>query len=66
MVSYRNGIGDGTNLIGGQFEANSETTGFDWFPLNDLPELAEEKNTRSQIGMCFEAHSDPNWEVLFD
>lgn len=54
------------SLIGGQFKANSETTGFDWFTLKNLPELAEEKNTRSQIGMCFEAYRDPNWQVLFD
>ena len=53
-------------LIGGQFEANSETTGFDWFSPDDLPELAEEKNTRSQVKMCFDAYSDPDWQVLFD
>ncbi len=54
------------SLIGGQFEANSETTGFDWFLPDALPELAEEKNTRSQIKMCFDAYRDPNWQVLFD
>jgi len=54
------------SLIGGQFEANSETTGFDWFPPDALPELAEEKNTQAQIKMCFDAYHDPNWQVLFD
>lgn len=54
------------SLIGGQFEANSETTGFDWFSLDALPELAEEKNTQAQIKMCFDAYRDPNWQVLFD
>ena len=54
------------SLIGGQFEANSETTGFDWFSQDTLPELAEEKNTRSQVKMCFDAYHDPNWQVLFD
>lgn len=54
------------SLIGGQFEANSETTGFDWFSLDDLPELAEEKNNHAQIEMCFDAYRTPNWQVQFD
>lgn len=54
------------SLIGGQFEANSETTGFDWFSLDDLPELAEEKNNHAQIEMCFDAYRAPNWQVQFD
>ena len=54
------------SLIGGQFEANSETTGFDWFSLDDLPELAEEKNNHAQIEMCFDAYRTPNCQFQFD
>lgn len=43
-------------LIGGEFEENSETDGFDWFAENSLPALAEEKNNAEQIALCFAAH----------
>ena len=54
------------SLVGGQFEANSETTGFDWFALENLPQLAEEKNTPAQVQMCFDAYRNPGWQVQFD
>ncbi|MBQ2957934.1 MAG: NUDIX hydrolase [Clostridia bacterium] len=55
------------SLIGGRFEANSETTGFDWFAMENLPELAEEKNTSEQIRMCFNAyHAADRWKTYFD
>ena len=47
-------------LIGGEFEENSETTGFDWFSPDSLPRLAEEKNNEDQIRMCFRAFNDKN------
>lgn len=53
-------------LIGGEFEENSETTGFDWFSPDSLPQLAEEKNTEDQIRMCFRAFNDKNAPTLFD
>lgn len=53
-------------LVGGQFEANSETTGFDWFAMEHLPELAKEKNTPVQVQMCFDAYRNPGWQVQFD
>ena len=31
-------------VTGGQFKTNIETTGFDYFGIDELPELAEEKN----------------------
>ena len=37
-----------------------------YFALDGLPELAEEKNTKSQIAMCFDAYRDQNWMVKFD
>lgn len=54
------------SLVGGQFEANSETTGFNWFAMENLPELAEEKNTPAQVQMCFDAYRNPGWQVQFD
>lgn len=53
-------------LIGGHFVKNIETTQIDWFSLSSLPSLAEEKNTKKQIEMCFEAHSHDAWDILFD
>ena len=52
--------------LGGQFEANSETTESGWFSLDELPPLAEEKNNREQIEMCFAAQADENWAARFD
>lgn len=51
---------------GGSFAANSETVGSGYFGLDELPELAEEKNTREQIEMCFDAHLAENWKTLID
>lgn len=51
---------------GGSFAANSETVGSGYFGLDELPELAEEKNTREQIEMCFAAHRAENWKTLID
>lgn len=52
--------------IGGTFSSNLETTGFAFFGVDELPELAEEKNTREQIEMCFHAMQSDSWEALFD
>lgn len=54
------------SVTGGQFERNIETTGFQYFGENELPELAEEKNNEDQIRMCFEAHRSKNWTTIFD
>ena len=53
-------------LLGGEFRPNSETTAAGWFSEDDLPVLAEEKNTAAQIRMCFQAARDPGWQVQFD
>lgn len=52
--------------LGGEFTANIETSGFDYFGLDELPELAEEKNNKEQIAMCFKAMRSEKWEALFD
>lgn len=53
-------------LLGGCFQENIETVESKYFPLDQLPALAEEKNTEEQIAMCFNAYRDPDWNVLFD
>lgn len=52
--------------IGGEFQANTETTGSAYFSLDKLPLLAEEKNNREQVEMCFSAYQDEGWQVQFD
>ena len=54
------------SLVGGHFTPNIETTESDYFALENLPPLAEEKNTREQIEMCFAAYHDKNWKTLMD
>lgn len=53
-------------VIGGSFEENIETTESGYFTLEELPPLAEEKNNREQIEMCFQAMADENWRPVFD
>ena len=55
------------SLIGGSFQENLETTGFDYYTEDDLPELAAEKNTAEQIRMCFAAYrAGDTWKTYFD
>ena len=55
------------NVIGGKFIENIETTGIEYFKLNELPKnLAEEKCNKEQIEMCFKADKEENWQTQFD
>lgn len=54
------------DAVSGSFTENIETTGFHYFGLDELPLLAEEKNNREQIEMCFHAYHAEHWETLFD
>ena len=55
------------NLKGGGFKENIETTEIKYFSYDELPEnLANEKNTKEQIKMCFDALNNDNWKVVFD
>lgn len=54
------------DIIGGNFKENIETTEIKYFSLDELPLLAEEKNNKEQIEMCFRAKNDDNWQVQFD
>ena len=51
---------------GGKFEKNIETTECRYFSPDELPELAEEKNTSEQIKLCFAAYHSDDWEAQFD
>ena len=53
--------------VGGCFRENIETTGFDYFDEDALPELAGEKNSAEQVRMCFAAYrAGSEWKTLFD
>lgn len=53
-------------VIGGHFEENLETIASQYFALSELPLLGEDKNTKEQIEMCFDAYNSSHWETLFD
>ena len=54
------------DLLGGEFQENIETMASGWFPLEELPPLAEEKTTREQVALCFRAAAAEVWETVFD
>ena len=47
-------------------DENIETTESRYFGYDELPMLAEEKNNKEQIKMCFDAYHDKNWKTLLD
>ncbi|WP_294559081.1 NUDIX hydrolase N-terminal domain-containing protein [uncultured Bacteroides sp.] len=53
-------------ILSGHFQPNIETTESNYFRLEELPLLAEEKNNEEQIKMCFTAYHDKNWQVQFE
>lgn len=53
-------------LLGGNFKENIETIQIDWFNLEHLPPLAEEKVNYDQIELCFTAYKNNDWQVPFD
>ena len=54
------------DAAGGQFTPNLETTEARYFPPDQLPPLAEEKNTPAQVALCFEADRSDAWATQFD
>jgi len=52
--------------LGGSFQPNSETIASDYFSLDQLPPLAENKTTAAQIKMCFDAYHSEHWITRFD
>jgi ADP-ribose pyrophosphatase YjhB (NUDIX family) len=53
-------------LIESRFVENTETLEAGFFTLDSLPALSRERNTRSQIEMCFEARKKKSFETVFD
>lgn len=53
-------------IVGGGFLPNIETVRSQYFGLEELPVLAEEKNNAKQIKLCFDAWYDKNWNTIFD
>lgn len=54
-------------VVGGNFEPNIETLGFDYFAEDNLPNLANEKNNIEQIKMCFKAYRAKDmWKTVFE
>lgn len=54
-------------LVGGQFQENLETTESRYFAREEIPDaLAQEKVTREQIELCFDAQTDERWIPVFD
>ena len=54
------------SLVGGSFQPNLETLDSGYFPLDALPPLAEEKNTREQIALCFQASQAEHWRTVLE
>jgi ADP-ribose pyrophosphatase YjhB (NUDIX family) len=53
-------------LIENNFLDNTETLEAGFFPIDSLPTISTERNTRDQIGMCFEAKKHKLFETVFD
>jgi ADP-ribose pyrophosphatase YjhB (NUDIX family) len=53
-------------LIGGQAETSSETTGVDWFSPEALPRLSLTRVLSEQIEMCFRYQTNPDLPTIFD
>ncbi|MDO4321850.1 MAG: NUDIX hydrolase [Lachnospiraceae bacterium] len=54
------------SVLGGSFKKNIETVRTQYFGIDELPSLAEEKNNAEQIKMCFDAYYAKDWKTLFD
>lgn len=53
-------------LLGGKFQHNSETLQSAYFALDELPEMNNEKNTKKQVELCFQAYHSKHWITEFD
>lgn len=52
--------------LGGCFTENIETSESGYFAEEELPALAEEKCSREQVRMCFQAYRASAWTAQFD
>ena len=53
-------------LLGGEFQENSETIASGYFSIDNIPLLSENKTTFKQIQMCFDAYHAQHWDTVFD
>lgn len=53
-------------LTGIEFVKNTETLDSRFFRISELPGLSEERTSKEQIELCFEAHKHKLFETLFD
>lgn len=53
-------------VIDGTFKENIETVRSDYFALDSIPPLSEDKNSMAQIELCFKARESKSWQTLFD
>lgn len=53
-------------LLGGKFQHNSETLQSAYFALDELPKMNNEKNTKEQVELCFQAYHSKHWITEFD
>jgi phosphoglycolate phosphatase-like HAD superfamily hydrolase/ADP-ribose pyrophosphatase YjhB (NUDIX family) len=53
-------------ILNGEFKPNLEISESAFFSLENLPPLSLTRNSEEQIRMCFQAHKNENWPVLFD
>ena len=54
------------SVVGGYFHENLETVDSGYFGIDELPDLTEDKNTRDQVALCFQAKDAEHWETVFD
>ena len=54
------------SIVDGHFQENTETLCSEYFSLDNLPPLSNNKNTLEQIKLCFTAHENKNWLPVFD
>ncbi|SFL63993.1 ADP-ribose pyrophosphatase YjhB, NUDIX family [Paenibacillus sp. 1_12] len=53
-------------IVGGAPTTGIETTGIDFFPKNQLPNLSTDRNTESQIKLMFEFLTNPNLLAILE
>lgn len=54
------------NVISGAFEPNLETISSEYFSIDELPPLAEEKCTREELDICLNVYNNPLSGPVFE
>ncbi|MGN0792681.1 MAG: NUDIX hydrolase N-terminal domain-containing protein [Christensenellales bacterium] len=52
--------------FGGGFVTNEETLASGYFAMDELPPLSDDKTTKEQIKLCFDANGAKEWKTVFD